>query len=81
MDRREALAGFVAGLTGATLKEVPPEPKPLLFVLTLPSRYSHDAALDQIREDWERLHGGSPGRLVLLPSGATLEAVLDPREV
>lgn len=84
MNRRELLSGIASvaaacGVTG-TVSAIEAEPQPLLLVLSVPGRLSCEAS-ENFRRVWNKRFGdkGLP-ELVILNGGATLEAVLDPRE-
>jgi len=78
MDRREALARVLSIVpAGSMLKETKAEPKPLLFVLTVPETID-DEAITAFYENWQRSLKGPPP-LIIIPEETTLEAVMDPR--
>lgn len=86
MNRRDALFVPFGLVGGGSVKMIPKEPEPLAFVLTLPE--DHQACEDElaeIRDIWKAhwLTGGpisqAPPRLIILPHGAKLEAIVDPR--
>lgn len=85
MDRREALSaltglGMATGAAWSDAKVIEAEPKPLLFVLRVSEPIS-ESDVARIHAEWERLwQGPPPAPLAIVPQGATLDAILDPRE-
>ena len=81
MDRREAIGHLVAGAgIGSMVKVIEPEPKPLLFVLTLPPDYPIVDCV-RVQAEWEALWKGSPpAPLIMIEHGCDLKAIVDPRE-
>lgn len=84
MNRRELLSSIASvaascGVAG-TASVVDAEPRPLLLVLSYPQHLPCEVQA-VIRKEWDSMFGDKMlPPLVILSGGATLEAVLDPRE-
>jgi len=82
MNRREALTSFASAIgTGAVIKTIDAEPKPLLFVLECDETIAlSDEDVNIFVKQWNDhlWKGNPPAPLIVLPSGTKLSAILHP---
>jgi hypothetical protein len=80
MDRREALSALLSTAgAGSMVSEIPEDPKPLLFVLTV--KDDSFPIYFEWSKWWSELWKGTPpAPLVVLPGGYDLKAIVDLRD-